>query len=295
MTGNCGRVRAAGAVLAAALASACLAACGTVAAGGADSDGVLRISGSTTVGPVAADTADALRRNGLKITVDTQGGSAGGIAQLAAHQIDIAMISKPISAADRAANPGTDFVVTPIGGDAVGVVVRRAVAQAGVDDLTKAQVTALFQGDVSNWEQLGGPDVPVFVYDKEPGRGTREVLDKYLYGDATPPPPRGDHFAIVGGNEETRAKLISTPGSVGPLSTGFIEGYPDLVAVSIDGVAPTAPNVADGRYPLSRELSFVTDGPPQGDAKTFVDYVLGAGGQELVTRHHYLGLAQLRG
>ena len=50
-----------------------LAACG----GGAGDADTLRVSGSTTVNPVAADAAEALRKHGLEVTVDTQGGSAG--------------------------------------------------------------------------------------------------------------------------------------------------------------------------------------------------------------------------
>jgi phosphate transport system substrate-binding protein len=273
-----------------------LAACG----GGASSapgggGGALRVSGSTTVNPVAADAADVLRREGLRVTVDTQGGSAGGIAQLAAGQIEIAMSSKEVSEDDRKAHPSVDFVATEIGADAVGVVVRKEVFDGGVRSLTKDQLKAVFEGRVANWSELGGPDLPVFVYDKEPGRGTREVLDKYLYGKGgkAPPPPRSDNYAIVGGNEEARAKLLSTPGSVGPLSSAFVADRPELVAVAIEGVTPTSEHIRDGSYPMSRPLFLVTDGKPAGPAKRFVDFVVSAPGQQLLTRHGYLTLAEL--
>lgn len=267
-----------------------LGACG--ADGGA---GVLRISGSTTVNPVAADAAEVLRAEGMTVTVDASGGSAGGIAQLGAGQVEIAMTSKALAASDRERFPGTDFVATEIGQDAVGIIVRRDVYDAGVTNLTRDQVRALFEGRVATWSELGGPDLPVFVYDKEPGRGTREAIDTYLYGagQKAPPPPRSDRFAIVGGNEEERAKLLSTEGSVGPLSSSFVEGYPELAAVSLDGVPPTPENVAAARYPMSRPLFLVTDGRPSGAAARFVDYVLSAAGQELVRRHGYLTLADL--
>ncbi|PLS75938.1 MAG: ABC transporter [Actinobacteria bacterium] len=273
-----------------------LAACG----GGASSapgggGGALRVSGSTTVNPVAADAADVLRREGLRVTVDTQGGSAGGIVQLAAGQIEIAMSSKEVSEDDRKAHPSVDFVATEIGADAVGVVVRKEVFDGGVRSLTRDQLKAVFEGRVANWSELGGPDLPVFVYDKEPGRGTREVLDKYLYGKGgkAPPPPRSDNYAIVGGNEEARAKLLSTPGSVGPLSSAFVADRPELVAVAIEGVTPTSEHIRDGSYPMSRPLFLVTDGKPAGPAERFVDFVVSAPGQQLLTRHGYLTLAEL--
>ena len=282
-----------GLVLPAALLLTTACAGGTGAAG--SSSTTLRISGSTTVNPVAADAAEALRGDGLTITVDTQGGSGGGITQLAAGQIDIAMSSKPISDKDRAAAPDIAFHETLIGQDAVGIVVRREVLDGGLAAVDKTQLQALFEGRVANWSELGGPDLDVFVYDKEPGRGTREVLDNYLYGKngKAPAPPDSPRYAIVGGNEETRSKLLSTPGSVAPLSSAFIEGQPTLGLLAVNGTVPTAETIADGSYELSRPLFFVTDGPPGGAAKTFVDYVLSDEGQPLLTRHGYLTIAQL--
>lgn len=284
------RLRWAALVAVALLAAACGDGDGDGAAGEAGA-GTLRVSGSTTVNPVAADAAEVLRGRGTSITVDSQGGSAGGIAQLAAGQVEIAMSSKEVTAAERSRFPDVDFVATEIGRDAVGVVVRREVHDGGVRDLDRDRVRALFEGRVRNWRELGGPDVEVFVYDKEPGRGTREVLDAYLYGKGgtPPPPPSSDRYAVVGGNEETRSKLLSTPGSVAPLSFSFVAGHPQLAAVAVDGVAPTVGTARDGSYPLSRPLFLVTDGPPAGAAKRFVDFVLSPEGQELVRRHGYVG------
>ncbi|MBT3078082.1 phosphate ABC transporter substrate-binding protein [Streptomyces sp. CYG20] len=275
-------------VLLAGLVTAC--ADGQSSAGG----GGLRASGSTTVAPVAADAAEALKAQGMNITIATQGGSAGGISQLAAGQIDIALSSKPISDEDRTAHPKADFVTTQIGSDAVGVIVTKPVADAGVKDLTVDQVRGLFEGKITNWSEVGGPKLDVFVYDKEPGRGTREVLDKYVYGDEkAPPPPDTDNFAIVGGNLETRNKLESTPGAVGPLSTGFVEGREKLAVVTLDGIAASPENIASGKYPMNRPLYLITNGEPAGDAKKFIDYLLSDKGQALLEPHGYLSLKQI--
>ena len=286
------------AVLLALATTACGPASRPPAENGADgppSAGTLRVSGSTTVNAVAADAADVLRKRGLRITVDSSGGSAGGIAQLGAGQVEVAMSSKPLADSDRTMFPSVGFVGTQIGADAVGVIVRREVLDGGVKSLTKEQARSLFEGKILNWKELGGPDLKVFVYDKEPGRGTREALDKYLYGAGAkaPPPPDSDNFAIVGGNEESRAKMLSTPGSVGPLSTSFVSGYPKLAVVAIDGIEPTPENVRTSTYPMSRPLFLLTNGPPAGPAKDLIDFVLGPEGQKLVTKHGYLTLAEL--
>ncbi len=255
---------------------------------------VLKVSGSTTVAPVVSDAAVQLRASGLNITIDTQGGSAGGIGQLAAGQIDVAMTSKPVSEAERGAHPSVNFHTVELGRDGVGVVVRREVLDGGVRRINREDARAVFEGRVRNWSELGGPSIPVFVFDKEPGRGTREVLDKWLYGDTPPPPPpTNDRYAVVGGNEETRTKLLSTPGSVAPLSVAFASGHPQLAAVALDGTEPTNANIRSGRYPLVRALNLVTNGPPRGGARTLVDYLLSDPGQEIVRRHGYLALSDL--
>ncbi len=258
--------------------------------------GTMRVSGSTTVAPVATDASEVLRERGYDITVATDGGSAGAISQLGADQIDIAMSSKPFSAEDQAAHPDTDFHPTQIGADAVGVIIHREVADAGVTNLSREQVQGIFEGTITNWSEVGGPDLGIFVYDKEPGRGTREVLDKYLYGEGDPPPPPDtDNFAIVGGNLETRSKVKSTAGAVAPLSTGFIDRHDDLVAVHLDGISPDIENVASGEYPMTRPLYLITDGPPEGQLKDFIDYVLSDEGQAILPTHGYLGIRELGG
>ncbi|MFE5241579.1 MULTISPECIES: phosphate ABC transporter substrate-binding protein [unclassified Streptomyces] len=279
----------------AATAALLLATALTGCAGSASANSsALQASGSTTVAPVASDAAEALKAKNLDITVATQGGSAGGISQLGSGQIDIALSSKPLADEDRKAYPDADFVTTQIGADAVGIIITKKVADAGVKNLTKAQLKGLFEGKITNWSEVGGPDMEVFVYDKEPGRGTREVLDKFVYGEGKPPaPPESDNYAVVGGNTETRNKLESTPGSIAPLSTGFIEGHDDLVAVSLEGIAPTAENVESSTYPMTRPLFMITNGKPKGAAKQYIDYILSPTGQKLLPQHGYLSRKQM--
>ncbi|WP_084265418.1 phosphate ABC transporter substrate-binding protein [Actinomadura macra] len=272
----------------------CTAVAGCAGKGGGGGDTV-RVSGSTTVNPVVADAGHALGGQGIKVSVDTQGGSAGGISQLGSGQIDVAMSSKPLSDADRKRFPKVDFVATEIGRDAVGIIIRRNVYESGTTSLSRDQLKRIFEGKTANWKEFGGPDLPVYVFDKEPGRGTREVLDKYLYQDgaAPPAPPGSGRYAIVGGNEETRTKLLTTPGSVAPLSSAFVEGRPELATVRVDGIELTPQNVAAKRYPLSRSLFLITNGKPAGNTRKLIDYVLSTQGQSLVTRHGYLNLARL--
>ena len=56
------------------------------------------------------------------------------------------------------------------------------------------------------------------------------------------------------------------------------------------GVLPTAANVHDGSYPLSRLLYFYMRKKPAGDAGSFVAWVLSAEGQKLAAEVGYFPL-----
>jgi len=272
--------------------SLCLSLLLTVGVSGAET---LRINGSTTVNPVAVEAAEALRaQKNMAITVDTQGGSSGGISGVGDGSIQIGMSSKPVSDDDRSKYPRTRFVSTRIGEDAVALVVHRDVYDGGVKALTRQQIAGIYEGRIRNWKEVGGPDHRIVFFNKEPGRGTWEVFAHYLYGDPNKAPEVS--HPEVGANEEARNKVMSTPGAVTQLSSAWAEGNPRIKAVAIrldDGtvVAPTQANIASGRYPMSRALFFVTDGPPKGAAKTFIDFVLSPRGQVLVKKHGYLPLS----
>src|SRR5881392_1193301 len=144
----------------------------------------LRVNGSTTVNPVAAEAAEVLRaQKNLDITVDTQGGSSGGIAGVGDGSIDVGMSSKPLSDDDRKKYPAVAFVATEIGRDAVAIVVSDDVWKGGVRVLSRNQIRDIYEQRITNWKQVGGRDRAIVFFNKEPGRGTWEVFAHWLYGD----------------------------------------------------------------------------------------------------------------
>ncbi len=264
---------------------------------GAASAQTLKINGSTTVNPPVAEAAEILRaEKEMTIQVDTQGGSSGGISMLGDGLVQIGMSSKPLSDADRVKFPKANFKSIHIGEDAVALIVPKDVWDGGVRALSKAQMKDIYEGRVTNWKEVGGPDRRIAFFNKEPGRGTWEVFAHWLYGDAKKAPPVS--FPEVGGNEEARTKVASTRGALSQLSASWADGH-RVFALGIkleDGnlVQPTPENIAAHKYPLSRPLFLLTNGEPDGEAKVFVDFILSERGQALVRKHGYLSLDQLK-
>src|SRR5690349_3427668 len=90
--------------------SLALAAAFLLAAGARANAATLKVNGSTTVNLVAAEAAEMLRaEKKMDITVDTQGGSSGGISGVGDGSIEVGMSSKPLSDDDRKKYPKVDF------------------------------------------------------------------------------------------------------------------------------------------------------------------------------------------
>ena len=265
---------------------------------GRAADQILKINGSTTVNLAAAEAAENLRADRkLNIQIDTQGGSSGGISELGEGLVQIGMISKPLTSEDRAKYPKCDYKTHEVGADAVALIVSKDVWEGGVHAISKGQARDIYEGKVKNWKQLGGRDQRIAFFNKEPGRGTWEVFANWAYGDHKKAPEVS--FPEVGGNEETRNKVSSTRGGLSQLSSSWADGKTVFALALKDdagnSVEPTAVNVANHTYAMSRPLSLLTNGAPAGDVKMFVDYMMSDKGQALMTKSGYLTLKDLHG
>jgi phosphate transport system substrate-binding protein len=157
-------------------------------------------------------------------------------------------------------------------------------------------VRGIYEGKIKNWKELGGPDRRIAFFNKEPGRGTWEVFVHWVYGDAKKAPQV--NLPEVGGNEESRNKVGSTRGAISQLSSSWADGT-KVFALALkdengEAIPPTNENVAVKRYPMSRPLFVLTNGEPGGDAKTLIDFLLSSRGQDLVRKHGYLGMSDLK-
>lgn len=258
----------------------------------------LSINGSTTVHPIMEKAARILREEaGLQVTVDVQGGSGGGIAQVAEGRVDIGTSSRPLSEADEKRWPDADLRPVVIGYDAVALAVSTAVFEGGVRALDRNQVRAIFEGRIDNWSQVGGPDAPIFVYDKEPGRGTREVFESWAYPKGEEPPLVSfERYAQVGGNEEGAAKAGAHDSAVTLLSASWVGRREELRSVAIvddrgQPIEPTMRTIEDGSYPLVRPLLVLTAGSPSSIEQELLSLLCSEPGSTLVEECGYAGVS----
>ena len=122
-----------------------------------------RIKGSDTVLPVSQETAENFMKDDPHRQVTVTGGGTGvGISALMDNTTDIAMASRPMKFSEKmklkAAKQEVEEVI--IAYDALAVIVNPSNP---VSQLTRQQLEAIFRGKITNWKQLGGPDMKIIV------------------------------------------------------------------------------------------------------------------------------------
>ncbi|MBN1877205.1 MAG: substrate-binding domain-containing protein [Anaerolineae bacterium] len=162
----------------------------------------------------------------------------------------------------------------PFARDGLAVIVH---PQNGLPGLTLEQLQTLFQGQLEDWASWGGlPGTPV-VISRETEAGEYALFQSYVMHDA-----RVTLTALLAPSSEAMIQLVSsTPMAVGYVSTTRVDGQVRSLAVA--GVPPTPETLAAALYPLTRDLFLVTRGEPQGEARAFIQWILGPEGQEVLT------------
>lgn len=236
----------------------------------------IRYAGATTLQqfylPDAAIAFEA--HSGGLITV--QGGNTDpGLSALAAGRIELAGAGRFLTPAEKAAG----LVEHLLGWDALSVVVH---AGNPLENLSREQLQGLLSGQIGNWKQLGGPDLPVQVVSSPPGSGMRAAVSELVLG-SLPMTRRELISARVADGDNQAARY---PGGICLLSHSMVDAR-DVKLVAVEGVLPTRENVALRRYPLVKPLLLVTRGQPRGLTARFIEFSLGAEGQELLARHFF--------
>jgi phosphate transport system substrate-binding protein len=139
--------------------------------------------------------------------------------------------------------------------------------QNPVTAITKAQFKDIAAGNIANWKQLGGADLPVKVITGTPTTATRLVVERQAL----------DGQAFAAGATEVRTtaeelkRVSHDPGAIGFISERYLSA-PGSNVKAVSG--PTA----------SRPWAVVTIGKPSGDVQRLIDFLLSAEGQKLIQK-----------
>ncbi|MCX7916474.1 MAG: phosphate ABC transporter substrate-binding protein, partial [Verrucomicrobiae bacterium] len=214
----------------------------------------ITVKGSDTMVILAQKWAEAYMKKYPAVTIQVTGGGTGtGVAALLNGLTDICNASRPMRASEIA-----DFVrkfkVRPreykMCFDALSVYVHK---DNPIEKLSFPQLEAIFTGRITNWKQVGGPDMPISLYGRENTSGTYEFFKEHVLN-------RKDFAATTKTMPGTAAVIQGVAKDKGAIGYGGIaygEGVKFIKVSKTDGgeaIEPCEETVLNGAYPISRYL-----------------------------------------
>lgn len=231
--------------------------------------GSLTVVGSTSVQPFVELLAEKYQSENPDVQINVQGGgSSAGVKSTIDGVADLGMVSRGLKDSELA--DGVMPVV--IARDGIAVVVHPDNIVTG---LTLEEIRAIFAGEITSWEAIGGVGDIVVVM-REEGSGTRGAFEEIVMNKI-----EVTKDSIVQGS--TGAVMSTVAGE--PNAIGYISLSNANVTVSVldvDGAEATNDNIFNGNYPIARPFIICTKGEASGLTKEFIDFIMGADGQQVL-------------
>jgi len=249
------------------------------------------IKGSDTVLPLSqAEAEEFMNKNPEKKITVIGGGSGVGIAALIDGEVEIAMASRTMkeSEIEKAKINGINPVEKVIAWDGIAVVVN---PENPVSQLTFEQLKAIYDGNISNWRDVGGEDRKITVISRDSSSGTYEYFKEEILKERN---YRQDALVQLTTGAIVQ-EIAQNKGAIGYIGYAYLE--PRIKSLALDSgdgtfVPATEEKILSGEYPLARQLYYYTNGEPQGLTKEFIDFVMSPEGQNIVSEVGYFPAVQ---
>ncbi|WP_342453134.1 phosphate ABC transporter substrate-binding protein [Youngiibacter multivorans] len=234
-----------------------------------NSEAGLIVAGSTSVQPYAEILAEEYAILNPASVIDIQGGgSSAGISAAKSGTADIGMSSRSLNDEEK------NLWSIEIAKDGLGIIVNPANP---ILNLTLDQIRKIYSSEITNWSEIGGSNSKIHVITREEGSGTRGAFAD-LVMEKTEITPK----AIVQDSNGAVKQLVKDdPNAIGFISLGLVDDT--VKALHLEGIAATQENIRNGSYSLSRPFLFVSLSQPSGQIKQFIDFILSAEGQKILS------------
>ncbi len=258
------------------------------APGSAVAEEKIIIDGSTTVGPIAKAFAEYYMSKNKDVNISvSESGSGNGAKSLINGMCDIADMSRFMKDKEFAAaiDKGRTPVAHVVAIDGIVMIVHPSNPVKG---LTVAQVRDIYMGKITNWNQLGGPNVEIVMISRDTNSGTYETFEKLVMKKEK----IYEKAEYVGSNGAVRQRVQSTPAAIGYVGLGFVDR--SVKALEINGIVPDMNTISSGIYPIARPLFMFTDGYPKlgTHLHRFITLYLSPKGQEIVEEIGFIPLTK---
>lgn len=237
-------------------------------------EGAVTMNGSTSMEKLVSALDEGFMAKYPKATATAEfTGSGSGIEAVANGTVDIGNSSRALKDEEKAKG----LIENVVAIDGIGVIANNATA---IDNLTKQQLTDIYNGTITSWKEVGGADEPIVVIGREASSGTRSAFEELL--DLA---DKCKYAQEIDSTGAVMAKVASTPGSIGYVSLDVIDDT--VKAMKIDGVEATADNIKAGTYALQRPFVMATRGEISAQSEAvqkFFEYINSDEGQQIIAQ-----------
>ncbi len=228
--------------------------------------GSITASGSTALQPYVQAVAKAYQAkcSSAKITV-LPGGSKKGLADAENGVSQIGNSDVPATTAQ------TDLVDHQV---AIVIFVMIVNPDVKLTNLKTADIQGIYEGKVTNWNQVGGPNLPISVVSRPATSGTRATFKKFMLDNKNETPAQAKNLTVDSTGTVVQT-VEQTSGSIGYVALGGAQSVGNKVTVlQIDGKDANEANVKTNDYKFWNIEHMYTKGQPSGLAQAFLNYML---------------------
>jgi phosphate transport system substrate-binding protein len=271
----------------------------------------VRYGGSTSFAPLRSPEIEAkilqghpnFKLNYIEPSSGEKPGSGSGIRMLIEGQLSIAQSSRSVKDEEfeRAKTRGFTLEQVPVAIDGIALYVN---PQLSIPGLTASQVKEIFTGKITNWSQVGGPNLDIKLFSRDPKDGgtpeyfEEKVMAKEPFAASVEPYVRDTTDSLrkvadkAGGIGYATASEVCDQSLIRPLP--LAKGATQTFISPCNGKQVNGADFANDAYPITRRLFVVIKRDGGSDEQAGVAYVnmlLSDEGQQIVEES---GLVPLR-
>jgi len=220
--------------------------------------GMVKIDGSSTVGPISEAIAEEFMgiNPDVKVTVGTSG-TGGGFKKFTTGEIDISNASRHIEDDEKAVaeKNGIEYIEIPVAYDGITIAVNNSNDWA--KDITVEELKKIWEpnSSVKTWKDVRPewPDEKIRLYGPGTDSGTFDYFTGVINGEEGA--SRTDYTASENDNDLVQG-VAGDKGSLGYFGYAYYaENKNKLKALKVNGIMPGEETIKANTYkPLSRPL-----------------------------------------